>query len=130
MIDRATILGSALVVGGFASDLPLVVPHEPGAVVDQVKFPKPDPIALLEVDQLWNILLPVQSDAVVTHDGDPESGPMIAGPDIRGSRCARSAYAASKRARGESWTVVCLPREYGLYERMNGRPAPSGEGPP
>lgn len=127
MIDRATILGSALVVGGFASALPLVVdvPNDPGAIVEQVTFPKPDPIAMLEVDQLGNILLPVQADAVVTHDGGAD-GPMIAGHDIRGSRCAQSVFSAMARTDSE-FTVICLPREYGLYERMHGRAAPTSE---
>lgn len=90
-------------------------------ILDQVRFPKPG-LALMEIDNYGNILLPVQADALVTHDGVGE--PLITGMDLRGSRCARSVEHAMRATDGP-FTVVCLPREYGLYERMNGRPAPS-----
>lgn len=91
-----------------------------GDFLDSAPFPKPG-LALIEVDPYGNILIPTVADAVVTDDGSGE--PVIAGADIRGSRCARSVAAALDRTDGPV-TIVCLPREYGLYERMNGRPAP------
>ena len=93
------------------------------AILNQVTFPTPDPLAILEIDTLGNILVPVVADAVVTDDG--EGKPHVAGPDIRGSRCSQSVHAIMLRTDGP-FTVVCLPREYGLYERLHGRPAPTG----
>lgn len=93
------------------------------SVLDQVQFPPPDPLHWMpEIDTLGNILLSVEADAVVTYDGGPD-GPVIAGMDIRGSRCSRSVYSVMTRSAGP-WTVICLPREFGLYERMNGRSPP------
>lgn len=148
-VDRAVVLGSALVVALFAlgiSRTPRVAhalpadestaagiqPKSAEEILNQVQFPPPDPLGSLpEIDTLGNILLSVEADAVVTHDGGPD-GPTVAGMDIRGSRCSRSVYSVMVRSPSGPWTVICLPREYGLYERMNGRPAPGydAEGPP
>ena len=88
-------------------------------------FPQPKPLDSVEVDILGNILIPVQADALVTHDGGPD-GPVIAGADIRGSRCSRSVESVMSRTSGE-FTVVCLPREFGLYERIKGLPLPTAD---
>lgn len=95
---------------------------EAAMILEQVTFPKP-PMALIEIDHLGNILIPAVADAVVTHDGVGD--PAITGENIDGTRCARSVASALSRTDGPV-TIVCLPREYGLYERMNGRPAPGG----
>lgn len=129
MKDALTVLGSAVVLAGFAAvgvngTLKVSGDADGPSILDQVEFPDADPLTALEIDPLGNVLMAVEADAVVTHDGG-DGGPMVAGPDIRGSRCARSVHAVAKRSKGKAFTVVCLPREYGLYERMNGRPAPT-----
>lgn len=140
MKDTLVVLGSALTAAllAVASAHPSVAAHlhpreTPVAtdrafdtILNQVELPR-EPIALIEVDELGNVLIPVQADALITHDGGPD-GPMVSGMDIRGSRCARSVDSAMARTDGP-FTVVCLPREYGLYERMNGRQAPGEEVP-
>lgn len=98
---------------------------DPVEIIRQVKFPKPG-LALMEVDNYGNVIIPAHADALVTHDG--VGTPEIAGMDIRGSRCARSVDYAMSQTDGP-FSVICLPREYGLYERMNGRPAPGPDEP-
>lgn len=103
-----------------------VTPEDASTILRQVTFQR-EPIALMEVDPLGNVLIPVQADALVTHDG--VGTPEVAGMDIRGTRCARSVEAIMNRTDG-AFTVVCLPREYRLYNRMCGiesRPPEDGD---
>lgn len=137
MIDRSVVIGSALVAAAFAiisavtstnagiHQTGVVPSDEPEAILDQVHFPPPEPLSqILEIDILGNIIVAIEADAVVTHDGGPD-GPIIAGMDIRGSRCSRSVFSVMARSAGP-WTVICLPREFGLYERVNALPPLGG----
>jgi hypothetical protein len=92
--------------------------------VDRLGLWPKKPLGLLEVDTYGNLLLPTVADATVTFDGAGEGEPEVSGTDIHGSRCARSVFDVMERTDGP-FTVVCLPREYGLYERIHGRPAPA-----
>lgn len=148
MKDALTVLGSALTVAlfaGFAAAHPSNAAHlhpreaplatgrgsfdalEKGhaqaadaeAILDQVTFPPENPLGWLpEIDELGNILLAVEVDAIVVHDGGT-GGPEVVGMDIRGSRCSRSVYSVMARSPKGPWTVVCLPREFGLYEKLH-----------
>ena len=44
---------------------------------------------------------------------------IVIGMDIRGSRCSRSVYSVMERSPAGPWTVICLPREFGLYDKLH-----------